>query len=113
MLESNWLIHIQYLKKVLFLQLPVGTIPAGTAEQSPDGFSYLCVDGTKVPVREKACSWAARPWQGILAHHDVLAQLTPLREKIKQLAEAGKKHWKNSLIFYLSYYNIIIIFFIM
>ncbi|XP_075975196.1 transferrin 1 [Anticarsia gemmatalis] len=83
-----------YVRK--FFGLPVGTIPAGTAEQSPDGFSYLCVDGSKVPVREKACSWAARPWQGLLAHNDVLAKLTPLREKIKQLAEAGastKPQW--------------------
>lgn len=83
-----------YVRK--FFGLPVGNIPAGTPEQNPDGFSYLCVDGSKVPVREKACSWAARPWQGLLAHNDVLAKLSPLREKIKQLAEAGaanKPEW--------------------
>lgn len=72
----------------------MGNIPAGTAEQNPDGFSYLCVDGTKVSVKDKACSWAARPWQGILGHNDVLAKLSPLREKIKQLAEAGKYYHK-------------------
>lgn len=50
------------------------------------------MDGSKVPVREKACSWAARPWQGLLGHNDVLAKLSPLREKIKQLADAGECH---------------------
>ncbi|XP_026743657.1 transferrin [Trichoplusia ni] len=83
-----------YVRK--FFGLPVGNIPAGKAEQNPDGFSYLCVDGTKVSVKDKACSWAARPWQGILGHSDVLAKLSPLREKIKQLAEAGsssKPEW--------------------
>ncbi|KAI5637697.1 transferrin domain-containing protein [Phthorimaea operculella] len=73
-----------------FFGLPVGTIPAGQAEANPDDFAYLCADGTKVPIREKACSWAARPWQGLLGHNDVLAKLSPLREKIKQLAAAGK-----------------------
>lgn len=43
-----------------------------------------------MPVREKACSWAARPWQGLIGHNDVLAKISPLREKIKQLADAGK-----------------------
>lgn len=72
------------------LQLPVGTTPATTSTENPDDFAYLCVDGSKVPVREKACSWAARPWQGLLGHQDVLAKISPLREKIKQLAVVGK-----------------------
>lgn len=71
-------------------QLPVGTIPAAQSSENPDEFAYLCVDGSKKPVREKACSWAARPWQGLLGHNDILAQLSPLREKIKQLANAGE-----------------------
>lgn len=76
-----------YVRK--FFGLPVGTIPANQSSENPDEFAYLCVDGSKVPVREKACSWAARPWQGLLGHNDVLAKLSPLREKIKQLADAG------------------------
>jgi hypothetical protein len=72
-------------------QLPVGTIPATTSTENPDDFAYFCVDGSKVPVRNTPCSWAARPWQGLLGHNDVLAKLTPLREKIKQLADAGKQ----------------------
>ncbi|CAF4957928.1 unnamed protein product [Pieris macdunnoughi] len=76
-----------YVRK--FFGLPVGTTPASQSPENPDEFSYLCADGSKVPVREKPCSWAARPWQGLLGHNDVLAQLSPLREKIKQLADAG------------------------
>ncbi|XP_073955512.1 transferrin 1 [Choristoneura fumiferana] len=76
-----------YVRK--FFGLPVGTIPASQSSENPDEFAYLCADGSKVPVREKACSWAARPWQGLLGHNDVTAKLTPLREKIKQLAVAG------------------------
>lgn len=76
-----------YVRK--FFGLPVGTIPASQSSENPDNFAYLCTDGSKVPVREKACSWAARPWQGLLGHQDVLAKLTPLREKMKQLAEIG------------------------
>lgn len=70
--------------------MPVGTTPASQSTENPDDFRYLCVDGSKMPVREKACSWAARPWQGLLGHNDILAGLTPLREKIKQLADAGE-----------------------
>ncbi|XP_045769490.1 transferrin isoform X1 [Maniola jurtina] len=72
-----------------FFGLPVGTTPASQSPENPDEYAYLCVDGSKVPVRQKACSWAARPWQGLLGHNDVLAKLSPLREKIKQLANAG------------------------
>ncbi|OWR54552.1 transferrin [Danaus plexippus plexippus] len=76
-----------YVRK--FFGLPVGTTPASQSSENPDEFAYLCVDGSKVSVREKPCSWAARPWQGLLGHNDVLAKLSPLREKIKQLADAG------------------------
>ncbi|CAG4974989.1 unnamed protein product [Parnassius apollo] len=76
-----------YVRK--FFGLPVGTSPATPSTENPDDYAYLCVDGSKVPVREKPCSWAARPWQGLIGHNDVLAKLSPLREKIKQLADAG------------------------
>ncbi|VVC95968.1 unnamed protein product [Leptidea sinapis] len=82
--------------KVIFVRkffgLPVGTSPATQSTENPDEFAYLCVDGSKVPIRDKPCSWAARPWQGLIGHNDVLAKLTPLREKIKQLAVAEKIH---------------------
>lgn len=74
-----------------FFGLPVGTTPASPSNENPDEYRYLCVDGSKVPIRDKACSWAARPWQGLIGHNDVLAKLSPLREKIKQLADAGSK----------------------
>ncbi|XP_049872721.1 transferrin [Pectinophora gossypiella] len=83
-----------YVRK--FFGLPVGTIPASQSSENPEDFAYLCVDGSKRPIKEKACSWAARPWQGLLGHNDVLAKLSPLREKIKQLADAGaatKPEW--------------------
>ncbi|XP_013134127.1 PREDICTED: transferrin [Papilio polytes] len=77
-------------------KLPVGTTPASESPENPDEFAYLCVDGSKVPIRGKPCTWAARPWQGLIGHQDVLAKLTPLREKIKQLADSGassKPEW--------------------
>lgn len=81
----------------------MGTIPASDSTENPDEFAYLCVDGSKVPVRNKACSWAARPWQGLLGHNDVLAKLSPLREKIKQLADAGKLFRTPSLYFLINF----------
>ncbi|GBP00867.1 Transferrin [Eumeta japonica] len=91
--------------KVIFVRkffgLPVGTIPASPSNENPDEFRYLCTDGSKVPIRDKPCTWAARPWQGLLGHQDVLAKLTPLREKIKQLADAGastKPEWFTSVL---------------
>ncbi|CAG4929226.1 unnamed protein product [Colias eurytheme] len=88
-----------YVRK--FFGLPVGTTPASQSSENPDDFAYLCSDGSKVPIREKPCSWAARPWQGLLGHHDVLAKLSPLREKIKQLADAGastKPDWFTNVL---------------
>ncbi|GBP00857.1 Transferrin [Eumeta japonica] len=88
-----------FVKK--FFGLPVGTIPASPSNENPDEFRYLCTDGSKVPIRDKPCTWAARPWQGLLGHQDVLAKLTPLREKIKQLADAGastKPEWFTSVL---------------
>lgn len=72
-----------------FFGLPLGTIPAKPSTEDPKQFRYLCVDGSKVPIGDKPCTWAARPWQGLIGHNDVLAQLSPLREKVKQLANAG------------------------
>ncbi|KAM3958947.1 transferrin [Aphomia sociella] len=72
-----------------FFGLPLGTIPAKPSTEDPKEFRYLCVDGSKVPVGDTPCTWAARPWQGLIGHNDVLAKLSPLREKIKQLADYG------------------------
>ncbi|KAL4707591.1 hypothetical protein ACJJTC_001636 [Scirpophaga incertulas] len=83
-----------YVRK--FFGLPVGNVPASTSSENPDNFAYLCADGSKVSVRNDPCSWAARPWQGLLGHNDILAKLSPLREKIKQLADSGsasKPEW--------------------
>ncbi|KAG7298811.1 hypothetical protein JYU34_017246 [Plutella xylostella] len=88
-----------YVRK--FFGLPVGTSPATPSSENPDNFAYLCADGSKVPIRGKACSWAARPWQGLLGHQDVLAKLSPLREKIKQLSRAGaesKPDWFTNVL---------------
>ncbi|XP_060801389.1 transferrin [Amyelois transitella] len=85
-----------------FFGLALGTIPAHPSPEDPTNFRYLCVDGSKVPVGDKnPCSWAARPWQGLLGHNDVLAQLSPLREKIKQLSNAGastKPSWFTNVL---------------
>nr|ADF35768.1 transferrin [Ephestia kuehniella] len=85
-----------------FFGLPLGTIPASASSEDPTNFRYLRVDGSKVPVGDRRpCSWAARPWQGLLGHNDVLARLTPLREKIKQLSNAGanaKPGWSTNVL---------------
>ncbi|XP_077287227.1 transferrin 1 [Arctopsyche grandis] len=82
----------------MFFGLPVGTIPATTTNENPDDYSYLCADGSKMSVKEKPCAWAARPWQGMLAHQDLLDNVDPLRNKLRELGEIGKN--KNSTWFY-------------
>lgn len=85
----NTYFHIWLLMDLLVLKLPVGTIPAKTTDENPDDYSYLCADGSKMSVKEKPCAWAARPWQGMLAHQDLLDNVDPLRNKLRELGEIG------------------------
>lgn len=73
------------------LQLPVGVTPAQPSDENPDDFAYLCPDGTRVPIREKPCTWAARPWQGYMTNAEVVKTVDELRRKIENLNAVGSK----------------------
>lgn len=44
-----------------------------------------------MPIREKPCTWAARPWQGYMANADVVKNPNDLRRKIENLESVGSK----------------------
>lgn len=54
-------------------QLPIGhaTESNTEAQANPNDYEYLCEDGTKVPITEKACTWAQRPWQAYMGNGDI------------------------------------------
>ncbi|KAF5303807.1 hypothetical protein FQR65_LT18952 [Abscondita terminalis] len=77
-----------YVRK--FFGLPVGTTPAQASNENPDEYAYLCPDGSRVPVRDYPCRWAARPWQGYMANAAV-KPIDELRTKIANLYSVGSK----------------------
>ncbi|KAJ9587804.1 hypothetical protein L9F63_018761, partial [Diploptera punctata] len=60
-------------------------------DQNPDDYAYLCPDATKKPITGKPCIWAARPWQGYMANHDLDEDLADLRSKISLADTIGEK----------------------
>lgn len=72
--------------------MPINNRPSLTqAQANPDDYEYLCEDGTRRAVTDKACSWAQRPWQGFMSNADVKTRLTRLQGRIKEFYEEGKK----------------------
>lgn len=71
--------------------MPVGVTPAQPSDENPDDYVYLCPDASRVPIREKPCTWAARPWQGYMANADVVKNVNDLRRKIENLGSVGSK----------------------
>ncbi|KAG5677326.1 hypothetical protein PVAND_007094 [Polypedilum vanderplanki] len=75
--------------KVIFVRkyfgLPIGhaTKSQTEAQANANDFEYLCEDGTKVPITEKACSWAQRPWQAYMGNGDIIQkQLDKLQQRL-------------------------------
>ncbi|XP_076250329.1 transferrin 1 [Rhynchophorus ferrugineus] len=79
-----------YVRK--FFGLPVGITPGKPTNEDPSQFAYLCPDGTKVPVTETPCTWAARPWQGYMTNAAVAKSVDDLRRKIENLSSVGTKN---------------------
>ncbi|XP_050308566.1 transferrin [Anthonomus grandis grandis] len=82
--------------KVIFVRkffgLPVGITPAKPTTEDPSKFAYLCPDGTKVPVTDTPCTWAARPWQGYMTNAAIAKSVDELRRKIENLNVIGSKN---------------------
>lgn len=81
--------------KVIFVRkffgLPVGNTPVKPTKENPENYSYLCPDGTKVPVTGPPCRWAARPWQGYMTNAAIVKTADELRKKIENLDVLGHK----------------------
>lgn len=61
------------------------------AQADPNEYEYLCEDGTRRAVTDKACTWAQRPWQGYMGNSDVKTRLTRLQNRIAEFYENGKQ----------------------
>jgi hypothetical protein len=72
-------------------QLSVHGRPSNTiAQANPVDYEYLCADGSRAPVTEKACSWAQRPWAGYLGNGDVKMSILRLQNRIQEFYNASK-----------------------
>lgn len=65
--------------------------PAVATDEDPNNFAYLCPDGSRVPITDTPCRWAARPWQGFMANADIVKNIDELRNKIANLDAIGEK----------------------
>lgn len=76
--------------KVIFVNKYFGLSANTTAQGNPDDFEYLCEDGSRKSLRGRACSWAARPWQGYMGNGDINARATALQGVLPDLYDAAK-----------------------
>lgn len=70
-----------------------GLSPNSVAMAPKDQYSFLCPDGSTVPLTGTPCSWAARPWPGFVANDRIESDqkdLTTLRNYISQLNKIGE-----------------------
>lgn len=88
--------------KVLFVNKYFGISANNTPQGNPDDFEYLCEDGSRKGIREAACSWAARPWQGYMSNGDLKDRATALQGLLPGLynkaKESENKDWKKRLL---------------
>ncbi|XP_016986614.1 transferrin [Drosophila rhopaloa] len=82
---------VQYIKK--YFGLPGAGPDAPPAEGNPDGFEYLCEDGTRRPVTGPACSWAQRPWSGYISNEKAVHNT----EQLHQLQTRLERFFANGL----------------
>lgn len=74
------------------MQLSINNqLPKTSAEANPDDYEYLCEDGTRRAVTERACTWAQRPWQGYMGNSDIKTRLTRLQNRINEFYNDAKK----------------------
>ncbi|XP_071448777.1 transferrin [Hetaerina americana] len=63
-----------------------------------DLYSYLCPDGSKVPLSsDTPCTWAGRPWPGFIANSMDAVEMEDLRQQISKVVELGETEnlWEN------------------
>ncbi|KAK7586107.1 hypothetical protein V9T40_003983 [Parthenolecanium corni] len=61
----------------------------GEKSNDPERYAYLCPDGSRIPLGQPACAWAARPWTGFVADSK-LNDTKALREEIARLNKLGE-----------------------
>nr|Q02942.1 RecName: Full=Transferrin; Flags: Precursor [Blaberus discoidalis]AAA27820.1 transferrin [Blaberus discoidalis] len=90
---------VYYVKKHFGMAIGAGeAVPTG---QNPDDYAYLCPDATKKPITGKPCIWAARPWQGYMANHDLDNDIADLRAKISladTIGETENADWLSKVL---------------
>ncbi|PSN50992.1 Transferrin [Blattella germanica] len=79
---------VYFVKKHFGLAIGAGeAVPTG---EDPNNYAFLCPDATKKPITGKPCIWAARPWQGYMANHDMDSNVADLRAEISRANEIGE-----------------------
>lgn len=64
-----------------------------------DLYSYLCPDGTKMPLTsDTPCTWAGRPWPGFISKPVDVGDMNDMREQISKAVELGEeeKPWTHA-----------------
>lgn len=76
---------VMILKAFNNSQLPINeNHPFTTAAQAnPDDYEYLCADGSRRAVTDKACSWAQRPWAGYIGNGDTRRRMAQLQQRVQ------------------------------
>ncbi|KAK4882805.1 hypothetical protein RN001_006124 [Aquatica leii] len=82
-------------------------ITPGSAVANPNDYSYLCQDGTTVPVNStsKPCVWVAKPWP-VVATKRTSAQ--EIQEFISSLSHSDNNSWQSALLNLIETYHLTI-----
>ncbi|CAG9801353.1 unnamed protein product [Chironomus riparius] len=80
-----------YVRKYFGLPIGHATESLTEAQANPNDYEYLCEDATKVPITERACTWAQRPWQAYMGNGDITNKhLDMLQSRLKVFYEDAK-----------------------
>ncbi|KAK5650025.1 hypothetical protein RI129_001054 [Pyrocoelia pectoralis] len=83
-----------------------GLIP-GSAVTTTDGYSYLCQDGTTIPLNSttQPCVWVVKPWP-VVASKRTSAQ--EIQEFISSLSHSDNNSWQSALLNLIETYHLTI-----
>ncbi|XP_017783463.1 PREDICTED: transferrin [Nicrophorus vespilloides] len=72
-------------------------ITPGAKIMAPDGYSFLCQDGTTMPVRgnEKPCVWVVKPWPVIAARRK---RAQEVQDFINSINQHDPEMWESALL---------------
>lgn len=76
-----------------------GIVP-GTTFSSPNGFSYLCKDGTLQPVNstKMPCVWVVKPWPVVAAKSAKASEIQALLFEVKASNADNPNAWQTALL---------------